>query len=335
MQGLSLPDVEVLRVRLLGFSTTPPSRSDEPPVEEEDDLPSSNDGDAFQTRDPGDVLRRIADWWRKHGAQWTQVYNRKVYSGIGGEQKLVEKLRSQQPAERRNGWLMLLTLAACQRYGRQGDEQRSGFLRRLQAEGKPPWWQVVAGDPNKTEPDDWIRILNQWFDLTIDQDSYRLWLGSFSTLYQLHRHGDTYQHLLSRAHEFPPEQFTLDALLSPRANPVLRGAGGRFDAPPLARALGIGASWALRELVRLKVIREAPHVARYCYVPHLRTRELLRKLGAPEMGEDFSGSHGDRSRLMAQYLYSHLGEDSCFDGAFDLPLYLVATDPEAYSEALE
>jgi hypothetical protein len=321
-QELSPSDFQVLRVRL--FDLVAVVEAPEPPIPDIDVV-----------GDPGAALRRIADWWRDRGVHWTAVYERNVYAGVGGAQAVAQKLRSNRGEERRDAWTLLLTLAACQRFGRQTDEQHSGFVRLLRNDGAPRWWDIVIGDSRRTRPEAWIGILDQWLDNAADEDAYRMWLGSFATLYQLHRYGDVYYRLLSRAHEHPPRQFSLDLLLTPKANPALTGAGASSHAPPLAPALGIGASWALRELVRLGVIPRREHLSPYCYVPRKRTLELLTRLGANGVDDPLVGSHGERSRLLFEFVRGHLEDGACFDGAFDLPLYLIATQPAAREEALE
>lgn len=318
---LSNSDLQVLRVRLFDLVTVEP---DEPPGP-----------DIGFVGDPGEAMRKIADWWRNRRGHWTAVYERRVYGTLGGAAEIAEKLRSTRTDERRDGWTLLLTLAACQSFGRQTDEQHSGFVRYLRSEGTPRWWNVVIGDPKKTRPEAWIGILDQWLDHAADEDQYRMWLGLFPTLYQLHRHGDVYSRLLSRAHEHPPRQFSIDLLLSPKSNPALTGAGASAHAPPLAPALGIGASWTLRELVRLEVVPRRDHLLPFCFVPRKRTLEVLAQLGADGFGDSLVASHGERSRMIFDFLRAHLDEDEAsFEGAFDLPLYLIATEPGAREEAL-
>ena len=282
--------------------------------------------------DPEALLQRIAAWWRRRGDHWTGRFEKEVYGTLGGAATIAAQLRSDE----RDAWLTLLALAACQRFGRQSDAQHAGFVHVLREKGTPRWWNVVASPPAPGKAADWIGILDRWLAERTDEDQYRLWLGLYPTLYQLHRYGDTYRELLARAHDHRASTFSLQLLLAPRANPMLTGAGAGLDAPPLAPALGIGASWALRELVRLNVIPPADHVARYCYVPRLRTRDLLRRLGAPDMDGSFVGDHGERSKRMFEFVAGHLGEEgACFGGAFDHPLYLYATRTDVQEECAE
>lgn len=324
---LGRTDLEALRVFLLGFSAQPP-----PPTtfdDEEDELDAAP-APPPPRDDAGAFLLRVEEWWRRRGDEWTATYEGAAYDSLGGAARVARDLS----ADSRDAWLELLTLAACQRFGRQRDAQHAGFIRALRDNGRPRWWEVLRAPAGARSATEWITFLDQWLDGRVDTDQYRHWLGLYPTLYQLHRHGDTYRELLSRAAEHPGESFTLSTLLAPRANPALSGAGGAFDAPPLAPALGIGAPWALRELVRLRVIPRSAHVDRYCYVPRRATRDLLASLGAQGMNGTWAGDHGERARAMFDFVAHHLGsaERAAFGGAFDLPLYLYSTEESARTE---
>ena len=324
--SLSESELSHLRIRC-GF---PGSLAPGPVEGFDDDFESIDVSNGVPIQDPGVVLGRISRWWAARGKVWSERHDKRVYPGLGAG---VTGLRDDLRAGRSEAWTLLFTIAACQRFGRQSYDQHAGFLRRLHEQGDPKWWSVVSADPRKVKPDAWMRVIDQWLDTRIDSDQYRLWLGLFPTLYQLHRHGTAYRQLLARAdHDMLARVFSLEAHLAPRANPALVGAGAAFDAPPLGPALGIGANWILRELVRLEVVKRKPHLVPFCYVPRGPLRRLMQRLGASDV-EEPGVSHGERSRRIHSFLAQVLGEDAAFGGAFDLPLYLYETDPEAHREA--
>ena len=102
--------------------------------------------------------------------------------------------------------------------------------------------------------------------------------------------------------------------------------GGGISAPPVHRTLGIGACFVVRELLRLGVVSgdSAPHAC--AYVPTKRLRDLFVRWGYPEF--DVPRADVGLSKVIHRILVEHLGvEDARFQGAYDIPLQLVAYDP--------
>ena len=288
--------------------------------------------------DPFEVLKKIAEWWKKVGKDRISAYEREVYPQSARVAVLGAALASRQRA----AWLLLFTLGACQRLGRQTSDQHRGFVELLQANGLPRWWSTIIKPRATTTPKDWMQILDQWMGDADqpDDDRYRRWFGLFPTLYQLHRHGDVYMDLLLQAPARPPENFDLDVLFAPKSDSALRGTAGAFDVPRLTRALGIGAPWVLRELVRLNAmgVGNLEHLWPYCFVPRRPTRQLLVRLGAADLADSAltGATASGLSRRIHDFLVDDLDldeEDATFGGAFDLPLYIIATDAGAQVES--
>jgi len=110
----------------------------------------------------------------------------------------------------------------------------------------------------------------------------------------------------------------------PRVSPLFDRGG--VDAPSIAGILGIGACFAVRELVRLGMVR-SPFAFPHCYVPTLRVRRLFDVLGCDDMID--SNLRCEASRTIDTFVRNHLGEESAtFNYDFDIPFQIIAESPE-------
>src|SRR5205085_1798908 len=110
--------------------------------------------------------------------------------------------------------------------------------------------------------------------------------------------------------------------------------GSELSAPPLTRALGMGASFVLRELVRLGYVRNL-HAYEHCYVAPLRVREMLISWRCAELvgAEEMPG--WQRSPLIHRFPCQNMAEEQAdFDRCFDLPFVMLADDPELRERVL-
>ena len=110
-------------------------------------------------------------------------------------------------------------------------------------------------------------------------------------------------------------------------------SGGGPSAPPLTRALGIGACFVVRELVRTNVL-QSEFAYDHAYVAVGRVRYVFARLGMTNLqGESANYRH---SRQIRDFLLDHLGPDkSHFNRCFDLPFLTVAEDPELQTYSYE
>ena len=122
-------------------------------------------------------------------------------------------------------------------------------------------------------------------------------------------------------------QFNLENALSIRSDSAYSGTG--IDAPSLVSALGYGAVFMVRELVRQKLLT-SEHVIPYCYVPQAVTRRFLEELGCVSLA---NVSRSERSVKIHEFLQENI-EDPTFEGDFDIPLLLAAQDRDLKQKVL-
>ncbi len=270
-------------------------------------LPSDEgaDADAF--------FRRLADWWaddRKRQEVIDRHEEECWPSWLRNDLALALQSNSSEH------WLALLILGACQSFGRTQDVQHRGFLDLAHQRG---WWSVFLQPANDEA---WMDVLRGWQDEAMDRLDYRLWLSLFPTIYQLSRHLNKYQTLITSSARRPERLYSAQRVLAPRADDALSGAGASFDAPPMP--LGLGFHWCLRELVRLRVLDPSSHLAKDCYVPARRVLGLLRPLG-------LSIENNSSASAKSQAIHEFLQKDGRLDAirphlflSFDIPLRHIA-----------
>ena len=287
------------RQSLLGALFPDRFRAPEPPPD-----PIRPDSDTF--------FQRLSDWWGDATVRSEVIaeYERHAWpewlrgDGIAGG--------LQHDSD--DHWLALLVLGACRSLGRTRDDQHRGFLELAHREG---WWEVF-----KT-PDDagaWMEVLRDWQDNASDKLPYLRWMSLFPMIYQFSRYREKYARLLKSAGQRPESMYQVAHLLAPRIDEALTGAGTHFNAPPAP--LNMGLHWAIRELVRLKVV-EGEHLFPDCWVPSEQVLRLLDEVGLVRPDDNVATSR--KARAIFDFLSSGLETRSPnLHLAFDVPLRHVA-----------
>lgn len=160
-----------------------------------------------------------------------------------------------------------------------------------------------------------MNIIEEYAESQHDDEQWTQWIAQFPKLYKLRRWMDNYVELFLSIDRFA-EPFLLEEVLTPRANQHYQGGG--IDAPPLIRTLRLGGHLVIRELLRHGVIRN-PFAVSHAYSPIERTQRLFASFNAPITN----------ARDIYALLCEHLGETGAtFNGAYDIPLRIVAGDQE-------
>ena len=222
------------------------------------------------------------------------------------------------------GWLSLLMLGSMQTLGRTKPEQHRGFLLNCERLG----WMDVFADPD-SPADRWIDVLEDYLKTKTNDIPYFHWLRQFVSTYQISRWLPAYVHSFLAIDGFA-ERFDLDRITKPAVSEDFSGGGP--SASPLTRALGIGACFVVRELVRGNVVK-SPLVHDHSYVAVGRVRHVFTRLGLVELrSEEVSYRHSPR---VHSFLLNHLGPDKAhFQLCFDLPFLTIADDGELQREFL-
>lgn len=263
--------------------------------------------------DPGQTLEAIAKWWQEEGAQHVRAYESSIYPDGRMPTLIVDLDVLSSDVDARQAWLELFILGATFTMGRTQPEQHAAFIRRWREKG----WLRQFADPG-TPRQRWIQILEEYFQDGTDRLDYFHWLRLFVSICQFSMWLDEYIGLFLDLEK--RDSFVLHAALMPRQDSTYQGSG--MDAPSLVPALGFGACFIVRELVRQGTLTSG-HVLPYCYVPQAQVRRFLEGLGCGGLEDEI---RTERSPRIYQFLRSHLADRATFGGAFDIPLLLASAN---------
>ena len=221
----------------------------------------------------------------------------------------------------------MFLLGALQTMGRSRAEQHRGFVRKCLSRG----WMDTFATPPHSDPDRWLRLLNEYFDPQLDDQEYLQWMSLYPRIYQFSHWLHQYVWWLKILDH--KDRLTLPDLLHPRVSQ--HGQGTEIDAPPLIRALGMGSCFLIREMIRVELIQNPQKWGRFCFMPVKRVRALTRRLGLCDLKEDYVSSQEriEQSAEIHDALAMTL-PDPTFGGAYDIPLLIVAEDAAILEEAM-
>jgi hypothetical protein len=207
--------------------------------------------------------------------------------------------------------------------GRQRDVQHKGFIERCQRKG---WWNVFAKDNPQHRSDEWMRVLEEFIEEQVDVSEYEHWMHRFPAIYKFSRWLEEYKDAFLSI-DLQTGRVDISSLLRSRVNADFQGGG--ISAPPIAKTLGIGACFVLRELMR-KDILKTTKAAQFCFVPTRRIRSFFfRLLGCDRITED---GGIDNAKEIHSFVCKYLGESNAtFADCFDVPFLCILDNESLYS----
>ena len=266
--------------------------------------------------DPNIVLNNVYNWWSQNKKQLLADFNKKTYPiGAFPELDNGENIN-------RDGWLTLLLLGALHTVGRAKDVQHRDSIKYFKDHG---WWNIFIQENPQDTPEQWMYVLDDYFNTQFHSVQYESWMMRFVTIYRFASWLDDYANIwLALSHH--SSRFSLESVLN-TANSPLHAGGGSY-APMLSRTLGIGANFILRELIRNNVLGKAAAIvsSEHCYVPTKRVRELMSQVGV-KIDEEYAEIA--QSKDIYDFIVKYLGkEKATFDLCFDIPFQFIARDPQ-------
>lgn len=304
LEERGISSLEALRARLARYG---PMDDDQDEEEEETEGGDLSEGEALL---PEGTLPEVAEWWDETRDEERRKYARDAYP----EGFRLDRLRTGARAE----WFTMFALASFRSYGRTRDTQHRGFIDRAITHG---WWNDLANSrpPESVEP--WLEQLERWSDAeqTLQDQEFSMWRRSFVSLYTVARWLDEYTHLMRRLPDIVEEaegRISLREVLDPTYSPSVKKLG--VEAAPLARVVGMGINWMVRELVRSGFYERGGVMAPYSWMPSRRVRDFLQAQGL-----EIPDRNPDHSLGIHEFVCRELGPEMAeFHGDYDLPLQL-------------
>ena len=302
LEETGISSLEALRARLAGDGWR------EDPDEEEEVEDGEPLGSEAGVADG--TLPEVAEWWDGTRDEERRKYETDAYP----EAVRVDRLREGARTE----WFTVFALACFRSYGRTLDTQHRGFVGRAISGG---WWNDLANSRPPVTVEPWLEQLRRWSDAgqTLQDQEFSMWRRSFVSLYTVARWLDEYTTLMRRLPDIVEEaedRISLREVLDPAYSPLVRKLG--VEAAPLARAIGMGVNWMIRELLRRGFYERGGVMAPYAWMPSRRVRLFLEGQGLHGLG-----GNADDSPSIHDFVCGVLGpERADFHGDYDLPLQL-------------
>lgn len=285
------------------------------------DLPPSVNDFIAPVPNPSKSLSNIFDWWQENDTEYINDYEESIYPGG----KLPNLKDDDFGDFDRSEWLTMLLIGAFHTLGRTKPEQHRGFIALCRNNG---WWDTFSA--KKQLPDEWMKVLDQYINDQVDDTQYEHWMNRFPTIYRLARKLDDYANAFYELDK-QGENVNVEQTLRPRIFEVFQGGG--IDAAPIAKTLGMGSCFVLREMMRGNLLKNK-HVIPYCYVPVKKVRDLMVRFRCNGINDN--ESYMSLSKIIYDFLCEHLGADKAkFHGSFDIALQFVAQDRELQNYLFE
>lgn len=253
-----------------------------------------------------EALEAIRDWWQENSVEQLKKFDREFWPANVPRQ-------FDSVYEDRASWMTLFAIGLMQRQGRVRDYQNRGFIDKMQDKG---FWDVFCHSNPNHDGQAWLNVLNEYGEQQIEDETYSIWMDNFPRLYRVAKWFDVYVHLFQSLDYRNKSQ--MKGFDSPSADPEMSGSG--IHAPTLKGSLKLGKHVVIRELLRSGVIG-GEAVKAWAYKPGHAVRKMLVGIGFDDLaGDDVT------SDQIYGVLRESLGDEATFNGAYDIPLLIVARD---------
>lgn len=270
-----------------------------------------------------EILAGVVEWWEANREHLVSRYERVTYRELCDPELLRE--------DDDEAWFTLLSLGSFQTLGRIKPEQSRSFVERGRTE---KWWKELAQvDPDDPDLKGYVARLIAWSEPDAPED-YLMWRRCLGDMCMIARHLGTYRAIFKKLPAMVRQEggkVALSSLLRPSSDAYV----GRMnlEGAPIARSLGMGANWIVRELARREIYPRdhAEIVQPYAWSTRLRIRRFIETIGLNSIESGM-----DTGRELHRRVTTLLEEPMPFGIDGDLPLELLNTwpYPQARSDLL-
>jgi len=272
---------------------------------------------------PNEILAGVVEWWDDNRDDLVSAYEKDTYRELCDPELLRE--------DDDEAWFTLLSLGSFQTLGRIKPEQSRSFVERGRTE---KWWHELAHvDPDDPDLKGYVARLLAWSETDAPED-YLMWRRCLGDMCMIARHLGTYRSIFKKLPAMVRQengQLALSSLLRPSSDAYVSRMN--LEGAPIARSLGMGANWIVRELARREIYsrEHALIVQPFAWSTRLRIRRFIEKIG---LGSIESGM--DTGRELHRRVTTLLEDPMPFGTDGDLPLELFNTwpYPQARSDLL-
>ena len=261
-----------------------------------------------------EALEAIRDWWQVNSIEQLKKFYREFWPASVPRQ-------FDSIYDDRASWMTLFAIGLMQRHGRVRPQQNRGFIDAMQSKG---WWNIFSTINPRENGQAWLDVLNKYGEQQIEDEQYSLWMDNFPRLYRVARWFEGYTHAFQSLDI--RDRSEISGLLSLGADPVMSGSG--IHAPSMRRSLKLGQHVVIRELLRSHALQGETAKA-LAFKPGDAVKQMLSGMGFTELAGD-----SVTSEKIYDTLRQCLGDGATFDGAYDIPLLILAGNHDLQQQVL-
>ncbi len=267
------------------------------------------------------ILQRVVQWWSRDGRRLLRAQQHLMFDF--DHHGVLSADFDPADIEQRTAWMRLFVLGMDHTLGRTRAGGDVGFLQFCDMHGWVRRFVDAQGAPGR-----WEQILHDYLEPQVEESKYLHWMRLFVGIFAMAERLQDYAHSFLSIDRYD-HPFSLMSITCPRTSQE-----APVDPPPVARILGMGACFIVRELLRHRVLTNQ-FAFEHAFVPSLRVRNLFRELGCEF--EEHSGRSWEWSRDIWRFLKERLAdnEDRTFGLAFDLPFQVLAANPNECQRVLD
>lgn len=272
--------------------------------------------------DPEDALQKIDKWWKKQ--QSKEIQKQQSLYPFDFSAHLLWPDDPDWDSQAHRSWLLLFFHAALMPLGLNKLRRDNAFLHFLESDQWLTAFEQVSDQPTRL-----LKTLDAYLDQPVSHLKHHFQMRQFIAFYAISKNIENFLDLLKQAEK----DGDFASMFNPNVNPNFIGSGVRI--PPFDNILGIGTSFIIRELYRLRHFSHRGGYA-YAYTPLRKVRILCQQIFGVDFEPNahaFSASKAIFNTLQQAGAGSRI--DITFGHCFDLPLQILAEDRVLQKQILQ
>ena len=267
----------------------------------------------FDEYEPDKTIEELYDWWHSKTDEERKAAAADYYSNLLPNSVNFEDFTSPDIELTDAEWFILFILAIYQSKPFCRDLNNKTFLNSLDKLDKEGKLLEKLGDnkPSKN-PQLWIDVILDFLDEKAYDEVYFTWFNEFPRMIEMSEFKDVYMQVLHDLNRLPEKN--KHEILTPESLNEYSGSSLR-KAPTIDRAIRIGFSLIIRELIRKNELDAVPKIEKFAFMP--KTKCVKFVLGRA------ANPHTTESADLYKRIVEEIGEEKArFDGYYDIPLIL-------------
>ena len=267
----------------------------------------------FDKYEPDKTIEELYNWWHSKTDEERKEAAAEYYSNLLPDSVNFDDFTSVNIELTDAEWFILFILAIYQSKPFCSDKKNKIFLNSLDKLDKEGRLLERLGENKPSQsPQLWIDVILDFLDGKTYDETYFTWFNEFPKMIEMSEFKDVYMQILHDLNKLPEKN--KHDILTPDILNEYSGSSLR-KAPTIDRAIRIGFSLIIRELIRKKDLEAVPKIEKFAFMPKTKcVKFVLGKSANP---------HTTESADLYKRIVEDIGEEKArFDGYYDIPLIL-------------